>query len=325
MTEVATPGVGKYYTKLTIGKYKRQTPFAKPDDNPGRQLIIILPLPNELRDDTSVSYTNINLETVGDLINGSAISGVGAAVLRNSGDIVRAAGTSIGNAIANMSGTTGGSSSIAGAIGSLFPADQITSAIQQSAGIAPNPNPSVAFQGPVLRDFSYTWAFYPKSKDESEKIQRMIKILKRSALPRNTLDGTTAILDYPDMVQVNFFPWDSGGTGTWKWSEKSIVKYKKCFMQAINVNYHPFGTPAFFEGSNLPVTYQLTISFRETEYMLSKDWSDTMYGPIAPSGISAEIDTTISGAFRAVANGAAGVLSSVSTTAAKLITGLAES
>ena len=267
------PGGSKYYTQLTIGKYKRPKPF-----DPTRfekSIILILPLPTDLRDDTSVSYSAPNLETIGDLANLNFASGLGSAALRYSGNMINnfgaaAAGTAFGAVGENIAS-------------SVLNPDQITSAVQQSLGVAPNPNPSVAFQGPVLRDFTYSWAFYPKSRDESFKIQRMIKILKRSALPRNTIDNSAAILDYPDMVQVNFFPWDAAlptddrsltYKNQWGWTEKSIIKYKKCFMQTVNVNYNAFGTPAFFEDSTLPATYQITINFREAEYMLSEDWGD---------------------------------------------------
>ena len=276
------PGGSKYYTQLTIGKYKRPKPFDRAAFP--KTIILILPLPNELRDDTSVSYTAPNLETIGDLANGNYGSMLGAIALRHSGNIINNVGAAGAGAIFGDVGEKIGSN--------LLNADQITSAVQQATGLAPNPNPSVAFQGPVLRDFSYTWAFYPKSRDESSKIQRMIKILKRSALPRNPISGSAAILDYPDMVQVNFFPWDAAlGTGEltyknqWGWTENSIIKYKKCFMQTVNVNYNAFGVPAFFEGSTLPASYQITINFREAEYMLSEDWDEGVgVGPIDSSG-----------------------------------------
>jgi hypothetical protein len=175
--------------------------------------------------------------------------------------------------------------------------------VQQLTGLAPNPNPSVAFQGPILRDFSYTWAFYPKSRDESEKIQGLIKVLKRSALPRHSAVNSASILDYPDMVQINFYPWDTGGDPkNWGWTDKSIIRYKKCFMQSVNVNYHPFGTPAFFEGTNLPVTYRVTIAFRETEYMLSEDWKNTVALPLEGSGRGIDIGAVVGASVKLASN-----------------------
>ena len=291
---VAGSYLGKYYTRILIGKYDRPKPFASPKFE--QTMAIFLPIPNELRDDTSVSYTNINLETVGDIVNGAGLGATAGAIgLRKSGDVVETvlgAGKTILDAGGNAAGKTIGNitEAITSGVMSLFPAEQITSAIQQSLGVAPNPNPSVAFQGPVLRDFSYTWAFYPKSKEESLAIDALVKKLKAAALPSNYSKGTAAILNYPKMCQINFFPWDKGGSGDWFWHEKSIIRYKKCVMQGVNVNYNPFGTPAFFEDSHLPTSYTLTISFREIEYMLSHDWEGMQdVGAGDPSNITAGV------------------------------------
>jgi hypothetical protein len=318
--------MGKYHTRLLIGKYQRPTPFNRVQFTPN--IVVFLPIPNELRDDTSVGYTNVNLETVGDLINTAGAAGFGAAALRNAGNMVNALGGVASTALGSMAGAAAQSDAVQkvvegalNGLGSLFPPEQITSALQQSAGLAPNPNPSVQFQGPVLRDFSYTWAFYPKNKSESITVQNLIKILKRSALPRNSFQNSAAILDYPDMCQINFFPWDEGGSDTWAWSENSIIKYKKCVMQNVNVNYNPFGTPAFFEDSHLPVSYQITISFKEIEYMLSEDWKTSQLPPtatprensigtvlgeiIAPLNPFTDINSAASAAAAALADGTA--------------------
>lgn len=312
---------GKYYTRLTIGTFERPKPFASPEFK--NKYVVFLPIPNELRDDTTVSYTNINLETVGDLANGKIISGAGAAVLRKSGDMVAGAINMGADALAATAGAGKGSNAaekivggIAEGVASLFPAEQITSAIQQSIGLAPNPNPSVAFQGPILRDFSYSWAFYPKSREESAAIDRLIKILKTRALPKNWAGGSAAILNYPDMCQLNFFPWDEDGVAPWYWSDKSIIRYKKCVMQSVNANYNPFGTPAFFEDSNLPVSYQLTIAFREIEYMLSHDWDNVKLGNIG-SGVIEEGEAV--GKTVEAAKGTASQLKTNAATAAPAI------
>ena len=275
---IAGSFLGKYYMRIMLGPYNRPKPFNNPKFNP--KISIFLPLPTSLNDVTSVDYSNVNLETIGDAINGSSSIGA-AAGLRQSGNII----SGVGNAGASMLGAAAGAIKdprIAFAAGaavgaaqdyfnSILPAEQMTSAIQQSAGVAPNPNPSVAFQGPKLRDFSYSWNLYPRNKNESLAIRRLIKVLKAKALPRFAAEGNS-ILNYPDMCQLNFFPWDKGGSGDWGWSEDSIIKYKKCVISNVSVSYTSHGTPAFFEGTELPVSYQLQIEFKEIEYMLSDDW-----------------------------------------------------
>jgi hypothetical protein len=275
------PGKGAYYTRLSIGPYKKTDAFKQATFD--TKLVVHLPLPTEMRDDTTVSYTNVNLETVGDAFLGRGSEQmVNAAVLRNIGNLTSAGLSAAGRGFTGALSGRGAGPELMGALGgafmntvqSLLPAEQVASAIQQKTGAAPNPNPSVQFQGPVLRDFTLSWAFYPKNAQESETINDLIKKLKGRALPSNNDGNGGAILNYPHVCQLNFFPWDGKGAADEinGWTESSIIKIKKCFMSGVNVNYNAFGTPGFFEGTQLPISYQLTISFKEIEYLLSDDW-----------------------------------------------------
>lgn len=277
----------KYYTTIRIGPYKRESNFKLSAFEP--KMVVKLPIPTELRDDTTVSYTPVNLETVGDALASQGEFNAGlmnAAGLRSGGNVLNSVLGGGPKGIASMVKDRGIAAKIGGYLGggylgmiqALLPPEQINSAIQQLSGVAPNPNPSVQFQGPVLRDFTFTWAFYPKNKGESENISKMIKMLKARALPSYLKGNSNAVLEYPHICQVNFMPWDREGEGnpsydsTYGWCEKSIIRMKRCFMAGVNVNYNAFGTPSFFEGTSLPTSYQLTINFREIEYLLSNDW-----------------------------------------------------
>jgi hypothetical protein len=48
-------------------------------------------------------------------------------------------------------------------------------------------------------------------------------------------------------------------------------------MASVRADYTTHGVPAFFEGTQLPVSYSLSIEFKEIEYMLSNDWKDTSF------------------------------------------------
>jgi hypothetical protein len=266
--------LGKYYVRLRIGEYKRPTPFSTSKFQSLET--IYLPLPTELRDSTAVGYnSNDNLESVGDLFNGDLVSGLGALGLRNIGSVINdTAKTALQAKLDTLSNFGGGKLAEAAgkAIDQVTNPAQLTSAIQQSVGMAPNPNPSVTFTGPNLNQFNLSWTIYPKSASESEGLLEVIKILKRSALPENTISGASAILNYPRMVQINYFPWDSGSEDSWGWTKNSIIKHKKCVMTRVDVSYTPGGAPGFFHETNGPVAATILISFQEIEYMLSQDW-----------------------------------------------------
>jgi len=242
------------------------------------------------------------LESVGDVFNGAgAYGGIEAAALRYSGDIAKSTIGELG-AIAGMANIYFGSKgAITGALKSTFnklvQPDQITSAVQQDLGKAPNPNPSVMFTGPELREFAYSWTIYPKNKKDSEKLQEAIAILKKSALPENSYQNEAAVLKYPKMIQINYFPWDSNGDeNSWGWSDNSIIKHKKCVIKNVNVNYAPAGAPGFFHETNGPVAVNIDITFKEIEYMLSNDWG----GIKANESFGSAVGSTISSAVSAV-------------------------
>ena len=262
--------LGKYYCRILLGEYNRTRPFEPGDWKPNNALF--LPLPRELTDDSLVQYSETNLEGVGDLINLNPAGLAGRLVLNGVGPLIEAGVQAGAAGVGGSFGTkvVGGIQEATGLTGK-----NITSAIQNVIGRAPNPNPAVLFSGPQLREMTFSWAFYPKTAAESKKIDKMIKILKRAALPKHTLSSSTGVLKYPDLCQINFFPWDTGGgKNSWGWTDRSIMRIKKCFLKSVRVNYSDFGNPAFFEGTELPIMYRLNITFQEVEYMLAKDWED---------------------------------------------------
>jgi hypothetical protein len=269
--------LGKYHCMIRLGEYSRPNPMDTGDFKTTKY--IKLPLPLELRDDTPVALTNLDLTSTGDLINGSFAGGAAAYALRKSGDVISGGASAVGGALAGTIGGMGGEalgdaaqSAVGGGIAEAFPPDQVASAIQQYVGAAPNPNPSIMFTGPTLREFNFSWTFYPRNLQESRSIKNVVETLKRAALPATTFSKSASVLSYPNMVQMNFYPWDSGGKAPYGWSKNSIIKMKKCMMQAVNVNYAPSNVPAFFGDGESPVAIGLSINLREIEYMMSHDW-----------------------------------------------------
>ena len=311
---VITAGVP--YCTLRFGKYKRPQPFSS--SNLEYDLHIALPLPNELQDQTGVDYSEQRLETVGDIINGNINSSAAlAAGLRHSGTMVSGAGSGALDAVLSKAGPI--TKALGGAIGNmaqtLLPAEQITSAIQQSTGLAPNPNPSLMFDGPQLREFTYSWTIMPDNKDQSDNLRKFIANIKSRVLPSVT-QGLSPVLFYPHMVQMNFYPWDAtpsdydagnqGGAGSnpWGWGANTIIRMKKCVVKSFNVNYTPANVPAFFhefddQGNRLkptapyPVAVTCTIQLKELEYMLANDWEAGRYadgitfGTVLSAGVAA--------------------------------------
>jgi hypothetical protein len=278
-----------YYMTLRLAPYSRPSPFYKTEFK--TEKIIMLPLPSEIRDDTNIGYSTSDLQLVGDVING----GAGAAesfALRMSGTAVGAGTTALGAGVGGGLGAgiaklfkksnediavmaQRGANIGGGLINSAIPPEQITAAVQQITGLAPNPNPSQMFTGMELRQFNMSWVFMPRNKTESSNVTKIIKTLKQLSLPSTQTQNVAAILKYPYMCQVNFYPWDNPyGSNEWGWGPESIIRMKRCFISSVNVNYAPSNVPAFFEGTHQPTTIMVSVALREMEYFLSDDWSD---------------------------------------------------
>lgn len=288
-----------YWCSLTIGKYKRPVPFSPTEWNP--HSIFNLPLPLELADVTASQYSTTDMGAIGDLVNGNIGTGALSAALRNSGRLITEAATSfsavqqafqrpywrVGQSAPSWAQNFLPSASQMVA-GELRP-DQITTAFEQYFGATSNPNLAVKYIGPVLRDFSLTWSFSPKSAQKAQKLKEFISIVKGASLPSPVFNDSAALLRYPDMAQLNFYPWDAGSSNVseWGWGENSIIKYKKCMIGSVNVFYNPSNVPAFGRGTDYPVAVQVSISFKEIEYLFATDWDTNgrTTGGITPGDI----------------------------------------
>ena len=263
---------GPYYVQLRISDYVRPTPFDKPSR--ANTYTVRLPIPTELREESSTEWSSPSLGAVGDLINGQdvvGLAGAGALASTALGNVGNVPGAIMGG----IFGATGAGGILTSAMNAALPPENITSAVQQSFGIAPNPNQTMIFQGPQLRTFTFSWTFNPRTKDESKRYQAIIKKIRARSLPTFAAGNASAILKYPSIVQMNFYPWDSMGSSDntyYGWSDESIIKMKTCVISSVIANYAPGNIPAFFEGTRLPTVIQLTITLKETEYMLGGDY-----------------------------------------------------
>ena len=229
---VFPPDLGKHYIQFAFMKYERPIPFSPTTVD--TEYTVLLPVPNGLVDYVEVNWQPAELGLVGDVADAVQRDG------SSWSDAGKQFGTGAGSAALRALGT--------GALGTV---------VQQSYGVAPNPNLSMAFRGPALRSFNFVWTFAPKNKSESEMIQSIVREMKKRSLPTMD-DGASQLLGYPNMVQPTLYP------------NKMEFGFKKCVIPRLNVSYSPTGIPSFFKGTNLPTFIQLSMSLVEIEYWTSE-------------------------------------------------------
>lgn len=291
----------KFYMKLRFFDYDRTDLFRAAKNK--EKFTVVLPLPVELTDSQRSEYATADMKTVGTILTEG---GSGGAVKQAA---MFGLNTVADKALGLLPDTA---RSLAGDAG--FNSETLVNAVEQSMGQAPNPQPSVLFKGPSLREFNFTWTFNPRDVNESVRIRETVERLKASALARKAYNNSTGVLRYPEICMLNFYPWDASRNknSIYGWGEKSIIRIKRCFISNITTNYAPSGVPSFFAGTvGAPVFIQLSMTFKEIEFFTSEDWLS--YKGSAAEGTAPGINAGIQKAATGIIDGSRDLLGAALT------------
>ena len=221
---------------------------------------IAIYLPPNVQDNISNTYDGAELGILG-MAAAGAVNFVGA-MARN--DFGAATDALLGSAkgIAFEAAKRMGSA----AIGDLAGVDggAVTGLANKAFGQATNPYMEVLFKGTGLRTFDYSFTFQPRNADETEDVQKIIKMFRFHMLPE--LQGANErFLTLPSTFDIHYmFQFDDGSH-----SENSFYsKIATCVLQSVDVNYTPDGVKSFASGAPTAITMKL--SFMETE-LITKD------------------------------------------------------
>ena len=232
--------IGNYYFSMKFANYIRPAPQARASLEFNEAFI--LPLPRELKEsfDVEVSPGATNMaggiaDAVTSYFTGGTARPSDAAETLLLSRLVQAAG-------------------------------EFGDVIGQVAGAVPNPHIAAIFSGIGLRMHRFEWTFAPRNAAESKKLQDIIWKLKANSLPSYSTNGTAA-LQYPQLVQIDLYPWASLP------DEEKLIRFKPALLKDITINYAPQGIPSFFAGTKQPTFIQLSLEFLETEI-----WTGNQYG-----------------------------------------------
>ena len=136
------------------------------------------------------------------------------------------------------------------AFGSNLDADTF---LARTSGRVLNPNAEVLFQGPVIRDFSFSFVMIARSKDEGDEIRKIIRFLKLGMAPKFR---STAFLKNPDVFLLEY----RSGDGVLK----TVNRFNPggLALQTMSVDYSPNGYWSAYRDSQ-PVQLKMDLSFTE--------------------------------------------------------------
>ena len=159
-----------------------------------------------------------------------------------SGSVVRQAGQAAGEAI-----------SLAG-IG-----DPVRFTLKRF-GTAVNPRNEAFYNSPNQRTFSYTFDFWPRSKDEALAVEQIITMFKYNSAPG--LTSGDGLFVNPNYYKISYM-YNNG-------ENPHLHKIGACFCTSVEVDYSPDGQFTTFE-SGQPVHTRMTVNFIEDRIITKKD------------------------------------------------------
>jgi hypothetical protein len=128
--------------------------------------------------------------------------------------------------------------------------------LARATGFVANPNAELLFQGPVLRDFGFSFLMVARSAPEGKMIRKIIKFLKEGAAPKYQ-DNNTALLGTPDIFRLRY-------------SSKKLNFFHDMALRTITVDYAPDGYWSAYDDSQ-PIALVMNLQFTEIKPVYDKD------------------------------------------------------
>ncbi len=125
--------------------------------------------------------------------------------------------------------------------------------LARTSGRVLNPNAEVLFQGPVIRDFAFSFIMIARSEKEGAEIRKILRFLKEGMAPKFR---STAFLENPDVFLLEYR--NGGGV------LKTVNRFNPggLALQTMSVDYAPNGYWSAYRDSQ-PVALKLNLSFKE--------------------------------------------------------------
>lgn len=230
---------------------------------------IFLPIPRQIQDANSVSYDSSKLDP---------LEAAGAAIIKQGiespsiGLVQKALGAIVGDGADLIEDNTDAiASAIAGrAIGALGGNVTANALIARGSGAILNPNLESLFQGVKLRQFPFTFEFFPRNPTEAEQVKLIIRVLKRSMSARNNKDkGGGVFIKQPDIFQLRYMKGAS--------EHPFLNKFLPMHLTDMKINYAASGTySTFYDGT--PSHMSVSCSFQEVNPVYQEDFDDAGQG-----------------------------------------------
>ena len=135
----------------------------------------------------------------------------------------------------------------------------IAKVLGKRAGMAMNPHKEQFYEGPMFREFSYQFKFWPRNPDETNRASDIIKMFKYHMHPYKDPFLGDRIFRVPSEFEIHYLH----NTGI----NEHLHRIARCALKKVDVSYTPESGNFKTFDDHSPVTYTLDLTFVELEYM----------------------------------------------------------
>ena len=257
--------------KFQIIEYKasrlglsNQNPTLRTNSGTGRDILtsIVLPMPSGgISDRNSVSWGDGKLELAATAFSGAALGFLEGGA--------KGAGNAAKNDINLIMGKDGKDM-----LGELVKAKSLESDLGSSnllsrlSGLSINESLELLFEGPQLREFSFSFKMTPRSKGEAQIVRSIIRTFKQAMSVKRS--ESVLLLKSPHTFRISYL--------TSTKDHPYLNRFKECALTNCSVNYTPDGSYMSYDDSSPDgrsmTAYELTLSFNELEPIFDDDYEN---------------------------------------------------
>lgn len=263
-TLIRTAGFARPGPSLQVGS-RREFPAQTKSFIQSVVGVILLPMPSNITDANSVSYSEDSLDAITAKVAGGALDLMGVTYNDDIAQFIKDLGTTGVNFASNLIKTSGlkdiylkklaaEAASIAG-VGNIT----LNQILARGEGQILNPNMELLFNGPTIRNFRFSFKLTPRDEKEARQIKLIIGSLKRHMAPQDA--GT--FLGTPNFFELSY----KQGNG----DHKFLHKFKQCVLSDMSVNYTGENIYATYSDGT-PVSMIMDLTFKELEPIYSQDY-----------------------------------------------------
>ena len=144
-----------------------------------------------------------------------------------------------------------------------------TTIMEQTTGAVLSPYLVAAYKGPTdMREHKFTFKFNPHNSDESMLITKIINAFKSAMLPStgggDNSTSPSGTFGYPDEWIITYY---IDGDELPSNAFNPMFNIGRSVLTSCEVNYATESVPLFFEGTQFPVSAEMSLSFMELEVM----------------------------------------------------------